>query len=93
GLVRSTRGPTGGHTLARPPQEITLDEIITALEGAKSFVSCLIDEQTCQLGVNCAILHVWQEMESASLRVLRAVTLAELAAKQAQRLEVEMYYI
>jgi Rrf2 family protein len=93
GLVHSVRGPSGGHVLARPPDELTLAEIVVALEGPSTFVSCIQDETTCQLGRDCAIHEVWREMETASRHVLQRTTLAELARRQAARMNRTMYYI
>lgn len=93
GLVHSVRGPSGGHALARPPDALTLAEIVIALEGPSTFVSCMQDENTCQLGHGCAILGVWKEMERASMRVLETTTLAELTSRQAAGMNREMYYI
>lgn len=93
GLVHSVRGPSGGHTLARRPDQMTLAEIVVALEGPSTFVSCMQDEHTCQLGHGCAILAIWREMEDASMRVLQSTTLADLAARQAAGRAQEMYYI
>lgn len=93
GLVHSVRGPAGGHSLARRPDEITLAAIVTALEGPSTFVSCIQNQNTCQLGHGCAIQAIWQEMEEASKRVLETTTLAELAARQAAGRGQEMYYI
>ncbi len=93
GLVHSVRGPAGGHALARSPELINLAEIVVALEGPSSFISCMIDDHTCKLGVGCAILHVWNEMEAASVRVLESLTLAELTRRQTARAAPEMYYI
>jgi len=93
GLVHSVRAPSGGHALARPPTDVTLAEIVVALEGPSTFVSCMQDEHTCQLGKNCAILDIWRDMEAASMRVLQDTTLAELASRQAARMNREMYYI
>jgi Rrf2 family cysteine metabolism transcriptional repressor len=93
GLVHSVRGPAGGHTLARRPEDVKLAEIVVALEGPSTFVSCMQDEHTCQLGQNCAIQAIWREMEEASMRVLRTTTLAELATAQAAERSPEMYYI
>jgi Rrf2 family protein len=93
GLVHSVRGPSGGHTLARRPEEMTLAEIVVALEGPSTFVSCMQDEHTCQLGTNCAIQEIWRNMEDASMRVLQGTTLAQLAARQLAERSQEMYYI
>ena len=93
GLVHSVRGPAGGHALARRPDQVTLAEIVVALEGPTTFVSCMQDQDTCQLGHGCAIQQVWKDMERASMRVLETTTLAELAARQAAGMNREMYYI
>src|SRR5919201_1600088 len=47
GLVRSTRGPHGGHELARPPAEIRFAEVIAALEGPLVPLDCLNDADAC----------------------------------------------
>ena len=50
GLVRSTRGPQGGHQLARPPETISLANIVLALEGPFSLLDCLDDVAAWLIG-------------------------------------------
>jgi len=93
GLVRSVRGPKGGHTLAREPEHITVAEAVAVLEGSASLVDCLDEEAACERASVCALREVWQEVEAAVRRVLGNVTLAELARRQAAHEEREVYHI
>ncbi len=54
GLVRATRGVSGGYQLARSPGAIAVGEVVTALEGPLSLVGCLPDEAACQRAGSCA---------------------------------------
>lgn len=92
GLIRSTRGPRGGHELARHPSDITFAEIITTLEGPLVLVDCLEDD-TCQLGPTCGIKDVWLEVASATRRILDATTVEHLADRQRSREGRAMYHI
>ena len=49
GLIRSTRGPHGGHELARGPAEIRFAEVIAALEGPLVPLDCLNDADACSI--------------------------------------------
>jgi len=93
GLIWSVRGPSGGHSLAKAPGDITLADIVLALEGQGTPMTCIQEEGRCQLGTECAIRGVWEAMEAASLAVLKGVTLAELATRQGQLQSRVMYYI
>jgi Rrf2 family protein len=93
GLIRSVRGPSGGHNLAKPAASMTLADIVLALEGQTTPMTCMQDADHCQLGTECAIRDVWLDMETESLAVLRNITLAELAMRQAQKQNRIMYHI
>ena len=47
GLVTSVRGAQGGYLLARPPGEITVGQVLRALEGDLALVDCLVEEDAC----------------------------------------------
>ena len=51
-LVTSTRGPKGGHMLAKKPEEITLGEITRLFEGQTGLVDCISNSEKCFLGYN-----------------------------------------
>jgi Rrf2 family protein len=93
GLIRSTRGPRGGHELARHPSEITFEEVITTLEGPLVLVDCLEDGGGCQLGPACSIRDVWSEVSQATRRILESTTIEQLADRQRAREGRAMYHI
>ncbi|MBI4757406.1 MAG: Rrf2 family transcriptional regulator [Chloroflexi bacterium] len=92
-LVRSARGPQGGHSLAKPPAQITLSEIVTALEGSTAPVSCVTDQGYCHLTSACVLREVWQKIEEATHEVLTSTTLEDLVQRQRAREARAMYYI
>lgn len=93
GLVTSVRGPQGGHTLARPASAITVNEVFEALEGPLQPIDCLEDNARCSFSRACAIQDLWAEVQSTVSGLLRSVTIADLAEKQAQATQPAMYFI
>jgi Rrf2 family cysteine metabolism transcriptional repressor len=79
GLVRSTRGPQGGHELARGPDAITMGDIVTVLEGPLPILDCLEDASACDLVDTCSQRPVWVRVRQAILTSLAEVSLADLA--------------
>lgn len=90
GLVASTRGAAGGYQLARPPEEITLAEVLTVIEGplGASLVSSAGHDSVAAK----VLMRVWREVLSAEEQVLSELTLAELVRRARQESE-SMYYI
>ncbi|MBM4435828.1 MAG: Rrf2 family transcriptional regulator [Actinobacteria bacterium] len=80
GLVRSTRGPQGGHELARPPQAINMAEIVAALDGPPHLLDCLENAASCELSPVCSQRVVWRRARAAIQATLDGVSLADLAA-------------
>jgi len=95
GLVRSLRGPQGGFTLAKPPSEIRLSEIVKALEGPIAPVQCVESPTTCERANSCAARDIWVEMGAAMNRVLESVTLQDLVDRQREKKDSEtpIYHI
>lgn len=81
GLLRSQRGPQGGHLLARPPAKISMGEIVRAVDGPLAPMECLPNPASCQLSAGCALRDVWAEVESETARILDATTLDQLARR------------
>ncbi|MEA2147570.1 MAG: Rrf2 family transcriptional regulator, cysteine metabolism repressor [Solirubrobacteraceae bacterium] len=86
GLVMSARGAHGGYWLARPAQEIPMDEVVQALEGAIAPMECFVGEHTARVlcshepdaGRGCATKLLWMRVQGGILRSLQTTTLAEL---------------
>lgn len=84
-LIKSVRGPAGGYTLARPPDKINLLEIVETLEGSLSFVNCVKNPSTCDRVESCAFNDLWKRISTETSKILKSVTLAEMARKDCEK--------
>ena len=86
GLVASTRGPYGGHCLAKAPEDITVGEILSCLEGEVTGVEGVL-AMPCHIGVgpdHCVIKELLLEVKARVEDLLYSTTLADLATRQCQ---------
>lgn len=79
--IESIRGPRGGHSLTRPPEEITVAEIVALLEEGASLTDCSADAGVCERADFCPTRLVWKEASEAMFDKLQSITLADLADK------------
>ena len=93
GLVRSSRGPRGGHELARDPSAVSLGEIVRALEGPFLSLDCLGDADGDPASTAAVTRELWEEVASAANGILEATTIASLLERQRVREQRVMYYI
>ncbi|MCL5292499.1 MAG: Rrf2 family transcriptional regulator [Actinobacteria bacterium] len=96
GLVNSQRGAAGGVSLARTSDKITIAEIIEALEGHLTPVTCVVaDAPDCAKSAHCAVRDLLCKVDLAVKEVLRKTTLANLASNQSRydQSKHPMYYI
>lgn len=84
GLVESTRGAHGGYRLARGADEITVAEVVTALEGPIAITACALHGGGCTIEGSCTSRSNWRLIDDAVRQALSAVTLAEMAAPRIQ---------
>jgi Rrf2 family protein len=80
GLVRSHRGPEGGWSLAKPAEDITVADIIRALEGPLSSVRGVRPNELASVGLSEPLISLWVAVRVALRSVLEHVTVADLAA-------------
>ena len=80
GLLTSTRGAHGGYTLARPPEAITIGDVLRVLEGSIVPIQCVTDEACAPCGREgiCATRSVWETVQARLTETLDAITLADL---------------
>lgn len=95
GIIRSTKGPKGGISLAREPGDIKLSEITQLLEGSLAPIECINNPGVCKRSAACAARDVWGRLKEAMDGVLESTTLKDLAEDQKKkgRPESAMYYI
>lgn len=78
GLVVSLRGAKGGYLLARSPGQISLVDIIHAMDGPIGMTECSVTPGLCAQEAGCAVRANWQRINQAVLGVLQNITLAEM---------------
>src|SRR5947207_4444013 len=93
GLVKSVRGPKGGHMLAKPPSQISMAQVMQALEGYVTPMQCLPDPTFCPLVPGCALREVWQQIDTMAQNLLSSTTIEELARRHKTDSMETMYYI
>lgn len=85
GLIESIRGPRGGYVLSKRPQEITVGDIVKALEGSIYPVRCVtkkrIADNACRLSKDCVPKIVWHKLAKAIEDCLESVTLEDMKAE------------
>lgn len=90
GLIRSVRGAQGGYLLARDPKDITVGDIIRALEGPIAPVACVSEDypEECDRAEGCVTRLVWAKVRDSIVDVLDSLTLHDLieeASKHSDR--------
>ena len=76
--VKSVRGPKGGYMLAKPPEEITVGEIVKVLEGGVNLSDCIENPDICEKSADCLTRGLWEEASRAVYETLNSVTLSEM---------------
>jgi len=78
GILRSTRGPGGGVSLLRKPEDISLKDVMTLLEGPLSTADCVLHPEVCPRSDGCATRSLWVSLSESMDTVLCSRTLADL---------------
>jgi Rrf2 family protein len=78
--VKSYRGAKGGHMLNRPPDEITVGEVVAVLEGGETFVNCDKNPEICDRVDSCVTRWLWKEAADAMYQKLSTITFADLVS-------------
>jgi len=85
GLVKNVRGKGGGYALMRSPSQITLCEIIEAVEGSLAPVECVDDPDYCKKTSTCSARDVWMKVRQSIEDVLRNTSLQSLIENQEKK--------
>ena len=81
-LVKSARGARGGYRLGRPAREISMLDVIEAVEGPIKVNVCQDSHDACKLSRACTMYGVWKLGQQRMLEVYRAATLDKLAMSE-----------
>ncbi|MGA2112047.1 MAG: Rrf2 family transcriptional regulator [Anaerolineales bacterium] len=78
GLVQTSRGARGGVTLARSASEISLLEVIEAIDGPIQINECALDSDDCPFGKDCALSPLWCQLQEELVDKLRATRFSQV---------------
>jgi Rrf2 family transcriptional regulator, iron-sulfur cluster assembly transcription factor len=87
-FVKSLKGPQGGFCLAREPQDITIYDIMKAIDGTDFFNNCLLRAALCDAEDPCALHDYWQKVLGQIRSILDRVTLHDLVQELKEGREV-----
>lgn len=79
--VESIRGAKGGHRLAKKPEDISVGEVVSLLEGGPDLVACLSVPGYCDRLDSCKTRNLWRDASMAFFEKLNKVTLADLVSE------------
>ena len=85
GLVQAFRGVAGGYRLARPAGEISLVDIVEAMEGPLAMTECSVHAGQCGIEQSCGARANWRRINDVVADTLRGVSLADMTAPQPRR--------
>lgn len=86
GIVKSTRGAKGGYVLAKDEEEITIGEVLRALEGSLEPVDCPgLGEQGCSGSDTCVTKYVWKRINEGVNQIVDEITLRSLMEESRQQ--------
>lgn len=86
GILTSQRGPKGGYSLAKSPADISVFELISALEGPVALMECIESPGDCRQEPTCGVKKHWQVINITVRSALERISLADMAQPLGRRL-------
>jgi len=87
GLIHTSRGARGGVSLARKPEDISLLDVVEAIDGPITLNDCTQDPDICSFGDTCPLHEVWCETQAELVNRLQASTFDKLLEREAQKIK------
>jgi Rrf2 family protein len=82
GIINTSRGARGGVSLARKPEEISLLDVVEAIDGPITLNECTKDPSVCAFGEDCPIHDVWCETQAELVQQLQESTFDKLLERE-----------
>jgi Rrf2 family protein len=87
GLIQTSRGAKGGVRLARKPEDVSLLEVVEAIDGPITLNECVHDPSVCSFGDNCPIHAIWCQAKAELVRKLKEATFDKLLEMEKAKLK------
>lgn len=85
GFIESMRGAKGGLRLLKQPKEITLLDVVEAMEGAVSVVECVVDRSFCPKSGDCSACKMWAGLNKKIRKTMAEITLKDVLKSEKKR--------
>jgi Rrf2 family protein len=85
GLVKAIRGSKGGYSLAKPPSEILLNDLVETLEGPLDLIECLRNPAACRKVQTCVTRDIWKDVQEAIRRIFHSITLEDMLNRKGEK--------
>ena len=85
GLVKAMRGSKGGYSLAKPPSEILLNDLVETLEGPLELIECLHNPAVCKKAQSCVTRDIWEEVQEAIGTIFRSISLEDMLNRKSEK--------
>ncbi len=82
GLIKVSRGHTGGYELSRAPENITMADVMDATENGLEILDCLEDNLSCARSKECLSIKAWDGLQNAMIDYLSSQTLKKLTQQR-----------
>ena len=89
GYLKSRKGPHGGYSLAKPPDKITVAEVIRVMDGPLAPIDCVsvMAHETCPMEATCGLRGLWKEVRDSVAAIMERTTFEDLVRRTKPRLE------
>jgi len=83
GYLKSRKGQRGGYVLAKPPDQITVAEVIRVMDGPLAPIDCVsvMAHETCPMEGTCGLRWLWKDVRDAVAEILEKTTFADLVSR------------
>ncbi len=83
GYLKSKKGPRGGYSLAKPPDEVTVAEVIRVMDGPLAPIDCVsvIAHEACPMERTCGLRGLWKEVRDSVAAILERTTFEDLVRR------------
>lgn len=81
GLIHTSRGARGGVSLARGPEDITILEVVEAIDGPLSLNECTLSTSGCPFGESCPLRNLWCDAQADLVARLRSTSFAQFISQ------------
>ncbi len=85
GLLHTSRGARGGVTLAREPKQITLLEVVEAIDGPIQLNECVGDNGSCSFESDCPLQPIWCDAQDVLVKQLKGANFEQLMGSGSKR--------